>query len=73
MILILFIVGFPPPGTEPALGAQQIVLATSNRINTSPGDKIKHLDYIRISFPFNFLLFVVSVFLINYSGFEDLI
>lgn len=48
------------PGTELSTGAQQIFVVTSNRINKSPGDKIKH--WVTYTFiPFNFLLFVISL------------
>lgn len=44
--LVLLIVVMLMPGTELAMGVGQMSAATSNRINKSPGDKIKHLDYI---------------------------
>ena len=48
------------PGAELSTGAQQIFVVTSNRINKSPGDKIKH--WVTCTFiPFNFLLFVISL------------
>lgn len=48
------------PGTELSTGAQQIFVVTSNRINKSLGDKIKH--WVTCTFiPFNFLLFVISL------------
>ena len=47
-------------GTELSTRAQQIFVVTSNRINKSPGDKIKH--WVAYTFiPFNFLLFVISL------------
>lgn len=70
MILVLVIIVPLMPVTKPCTGAQRIFAVTSNRINKSPRDEIKHLGS---SFPFNFLLFVVSILLINYSGFGYLI
>lgn len=53
LILVLLALVLPLPGTEPAVGAQQIFEVTSNGAGKSPGDKIKHLDYVYF-LPFSF-------------------